>query len=75
MFLSNSRAKKIEIKCLQTNKIIKTELKDIRDKQIIDLSDLRIQKDSCIDIEIKILEVYPGEKYKDLCIQAIIPVY
>lgn len=75
LFLANSRAKKIEIKCLQTNKIIKTELKDIRDKQIIDLSDLLIKNGSCIDLEIKIIEVYPGDKYKDLCIQAIIPVY
>ena len=75
LFEVNSRVKKIEIKCVENNGIIKIDLKDSREAQIIDLKPLKIALTSYINLEIKILEVYQGEKYKDLCIQAIIPEY
>lgn len=75
LFEANSRVKKIEIKCVENNGIIKIDLKDSREAQIIDLKPLKIALTSYINLEIKILEVFQGEKYKDLCIQAIIPEY
>ena len=73
LFKANSRVKKIEIKNLENEKVSNFLLQDIIDAQKISLSALNIQKDEYITLEIKILEVYQGEKYKDLCIQAIIP--
>ena len=73
LYNANSRAKKISIKCLNTNKSIYINLKDSNEKQIIDLKSLGISYNTYVTLEITILEVYPGEKYKDLCIQAIIP--
>ncbi len=75
LYKSNSRAKRIEIKCKENNKKLIVDLKDTREKQIIELNALGMIYNSYVNLEIKILEVYPGDKYKDLCIQAIIPEY
>ncbi|NLK46034.1 MAG: hypothetical protein GX297_05200 [Treponema sp.] len=75
LYKANSRAKKIRIKSLESEKSIEILLKDIPNEQYIDLSSLDIAYNVFTNLEITILEVYPGDKYKDLCIQAIIPVY
>lgn len=75
LYKANSRAKKIRITSLE-NKISKEfELKDIPEKQLIDLYELYSTEFEYVTLQIEILEVYPGDKYKDLCIQAIIPEY
>ena len=75
LYKANSRAKKVEIRCLETNEKIQVELNDSKEKQIVDLKKLDMKYNTDVNLEITILEVYPGEKYKDLCIQAIIPEY
>ena len=75
LYKANSRAKKIRIKNLETGSSKDFSLKDSMEMQIISLLDLNIWSNVNTNLEITILEVYPGEKYKDLCIQAIIPVY
>lgn len=72
LYNANSRVKKIEIKCLENNTTIQVSLKDSQQGQIIDLTPLKIVLNSYVNLEIKILEIYQGEKYKDLCIQAIL---
>ena len=75
LYKANSRAKKIRIKNLETGSSKDFTLKDSMEMQIISLLDLNIWSNVNTNLEITILEVYPGEKYKDLCIQAIIPEY
>ena len=75
LYKANSRAKKIRIKNLETGSSKDFTLKDSMEMQLISLLDLNIWSNVNTNLEITILEVYPGEKYKDLCIQAIIPVY
>ena len=75
LYKANSRAKTIEIKNIENGKVCKIRLKDNADMQNLSLKELNIGQKSILNLEITILEVYQGEKYKDLCIQAIIPVY
>lgn len=75
LFKANSRVKKISIRCLESNKCKEFSLNDITEGQIIDLSDLSMIYNAYAKLEITILDVYPGEKYKDLCIQSIILKY
>lgn len=69
----NSRVKKIKLTCIQTKKSEFFDVKDTKTKQIIPLDEIIDDYGEVIDIEIEILDVYRGTKYKDLCIQAIIP--
>lgn len=75
LYNANSRAKRVRIKNSENGKFIEVTLKDFDGKQSISIEKLYILQKSIINLEITILDVYPGEKYKDLCIQAIIPVY
>lgn len=75
LYNANSRAKKIKIQNIENGKNKEFVLEDISSMQKLSLEELNIKQRSLINLEITILEVYPGEKYKDLCIQAIIPVY
>lgn len=75
LYKANSRAKKIRIENKASKSKIEIELKDTPDAQIISMKALNLWFNVYSTLEITILEVYPGEKYKDLCIQAIIPVY
>lgn len=75
LYKANSRAKKIRIKNLDSGISMDVVLEDKFEKQTIDIKDLALYYNIFTTIEITILEVYPGDKYKDLCIQAIIPVY
>ncbi|MCQ2580003.1 MAG: hypothetical protein MJ159_04850 [Treponemataceae bacterium] len=75
LYKANSRAKKIRIKSLESGNSIEVTLKDTPEKQTIPINELNLYDNIYTNLEITILEVYPGDKYKDLCIQAIIPEY
>ena len=75
LYKANSRAKKIKIRNLETGNFIEINLIDTPAVQNISLEKLDVSYNVYTTLEITILEVYPGDKYKDLCIQAIIPVY
>ena len=75
LYKANSRAKKVKITCLESNYRIVVDLKDSPEKQLISLLNGMVSDNDYETVEIEILEVYPGEKYKDLCIQAIIPEF
>ena len=73
LYEENSRVKKIKITCLQTKREKTVDVKDTSESQFISISDLILYFGDVFDFEIEVLEVYPGTKYSDLCIQAIIP--
>lgn len=75
LYKANSRAKRVKITCLESNYRIVVDLKDSPEKQLISLLNGMVSDNDYETVEIEILEVYPGEKYKDLCIQAIIPEF
>ena len=75
LYNANSRVKKIRIKNLESGNTTELMLKDTSDMQEININSLIMSYNEYISLEITILEVYPGDKYKDLCIQAIIPIY
>ena len=75
LYKANSRVKKIRIKNLESGNTTELMLKDTSDMQEININSLIMSYNEYISLEITILEVYPGDKYKDLCIQAIIPIY
>ena len=66
---------KIMRKKSKTQKAKEVLLMDTKEAQIIPIVDLDTKNNSKINLEITILDIYPGEKYQDLCIQAIIPSY
>ncbi|MDR2478520.1 MAG: hypothetical protein LBD48_04320 [Treponema sp.] len=71
LYMVNSRVKQIKITKVDDNRSKIVNVRDERTPQIIDISDLRARENTILRIEI--LSVYPGAKYKDLCIQAIMP--
>lgn len=73
LYTANSRVRKIRIKNIQTGDSKEVILRDTPEAQNITFNDLNISKSKNITLEITILEVYPGDRFKDLCIQAIIP--
>ena len=75
LYKANSRVKKVRIKNLESGSSRDFLLKDTPEMQEISLSNLILWHNVFTTLEITILDVYPGEKYKDLCIQAIIPSY
>ena len=64
----NTRVKKIKVTNTDTQKSKSLIVKDIKNEQTLDISDLG--KGRNYDIEIQ--EVYEGNKYKDLCIQYLV---
>lgn len=64
----NSRVKKIKVTNTDTKKSKSFIVKDIKNEQTLDISDLG--KGQNYDIEIQ--EVYEGNKYKDSCIQYLL---
>ena len=73
LYEANSRVKKVRITCRQTKKTVLVDLKDTNKKQIISLDEIIDDYGEVVDVELEILDVYPGSKYKDVCIQAILP--
>ena len=64
----NTRVKKIKVTNTDTQKSKSLIVKDIKNEQTFDISDLG--KGRNYDIEIQ--DVYEGNKYKDLCIQYLV---
>lgn len=75
LYKANSRAKLICIKNLNNNMCFYVQFTDTPAEQEIECNYLHLVEGSTSKIEITFLKVYPGEKYKDLCIQAIIPEF
>jgi hypothetical protein len=71
LFNDNSRLKQIKIVNLNNKRNKTVLLKDTKDPQIIDIGEL--QPGEGTKIEIEVLSVYEGSRFKDLCIQAILP--
>jgi hypothetical protein len=73
LFTVNSRAKEIKLTNLNNGRSKKMTVEDSNNLQVFGISDLspifRLDKNTRLEIEI--LSVYPGTKYKDLCIQSI----
>ena len=72
LYEQNSRVKKIEITNLDTKQKSTYDIKDSAEKQTILIQKKSDSANQVGRYAIKILEVYPGTKYKDLCIQAIL---
>ena len=70
LFENNSRPKKISINFIKSKIQKEYVLKDSPNPQIINLDGL-----FCEEIEIVIIDVYPGKKYKDTCISTIFSMY
>ncbi len=75
LYKSNSRARIIQIKNIETGLSKTIVLEDSTSLQIFDLDELWINLDLYKTLEFTIEDVYCGEKYDDLCIQAILPIY
>lgn len=69
----NSRVKKIKATCIETKKSKVFDLRDTDKKQIISVDEVIGCYGEVVTIEFEIIDVYYGSKYKDLCIQAIVP--
>lgn len=69
LYTANSRVKEMKITNLNNGKSQIETVEDSKIPRTIDISDLSPNKNTRLEIEI--LSVYPGEKYKDLCIQSI----
>ena len=72
LYNQNSRVKKIEITNKDTNKKQTFDLQDTKEKQTFTIQNITDTSNHVGRFSIKILEVYPGTKYKDLCIQSIL---
>ncbi len=75
LYNNNSRVRKVNIKNLKLNTQMELELQDTKDRQIVDISQILCETGLMTTIEIEILSAYPGNKWSDLCIQAILPVF
>jgi len=69
LFEANSRVKQIKLTNLNNGKSKIRTIEDSASPQSIELSDLSPSRN--MRLEIEILSVYPGAKYRDLCIQSI----
>lgn len=65
---NNSRIKKIKITNKDTKKTKIYEIKDIKEEQSFEISELGFGN----NYDIEVLEVYNGKKYTDLCIQYMV---
>lgn len=74
LYEQNSRLKTIKVINMDTQESKIYELQDTPDKQELLIQKKNNNENQVGRYKIQILEVYPGTKYKDLCIQAIIPI-
>lgn len=70
-----ARAHAVKIKNVETGFSKVILLEDTADPQVFSFEDIWMFIDLYKTLEITIESVYPGEKYENLCIQSIIPVY
>ena len=75
LFLKNSRVKKIKLTNIKTGswKVVGV-YGDAESLSQIDVRSRAFTEEANI-LEVEMLEVYPGTKYDDLCLQAIIPCF
>jgi len=73
LFYENSRVLRMKISSINTKKVKVVLLEDGPKIQRVDIFDIISEKDGSDTLIIEILDVYKGNKYKDLCIKAIIP--
>ncbi|MGI5173915.1 hypothetical protein H0R92_09995 [Treponema sp. OMZ 840] len=73
LYNKNSRVKKITIKNIDIKKEKDFLLEDNTNPQFLDISDICKPYFGVQRLQLIILDIYPGTKYKDLCIQAIVP--
>lgn len=69
LYLNNSRAKEIEIEFIESGMKQIVFLEDSGYLQFVPLCNVNSRK-----LKIKLLSIYEGDKYSDLCINCIIPV-
>lgn len=69
-FKNNSRVKKAALYMNGEHKF-NIELDDIETAQVFDLGKWSLEGAEKFTVELKILEIYPGEKYNDLCVSEI----
>lgn len=72
LYEQNSRIKKIEIINIDTNQKLVFDLKDSPKAQSVLIQKNPKKNNQVGRFKIKILEVYPGTKYKDLCLQSLL---
>ena len=73
LYKQNSRAKRLSVRYVEVGKTVEFNLADSPEKQSFAWNKYFGDDGEVATLEITILEVYPGSKYKDLCIQAIVP--
>lgn len=66
LFKENSRVKKIKVKDLLTNEEFIFDIEDTPNPQLLDLKEYKHW-----NLEIEIIDIYEGTKYKDTCINSI----
>ena len=69
LFTANSRVKRIKLLNLHNGRSIIKNIRDSKAPQNIDIRNLNPSQN--MRLEIEILSIYPGSKFRDLCIQAI----
>ncbi|MBJ2175339.1 hypothetical protein JBL43_13885 [Aureibaculum sp. A20] len=67
---NNSRAKKIALS-INGKHYAYLELEDVKNVQIFTIDAQKFLADTNLTFEFKIMEIYPGKKYEDLCISEI----
>lgn len=74
LYEKNARVKKMKVTIGKKSKVV--ELKDTKEKQFFNVDDLVAANPEKIQVvTFEILEVYPGSKYQDVCIDAIYPYF
>ncbi len=72
LYINNSRVKKLQVSCIESGIDAIYELEDTPNLQTIKLpKEINTQ---VITVRFKILEVYPGNKWEDICINMIVPM-
>ncbi|QCX38217.1 hypothetical protein FF125_07150 [Aureibaculum algae] len=67
---NNSRAKKLALS-INGKQYAYLELEDVRNVQIFTIDAQKFLADTNLTFDLKIMEIYPGKKYDDLCISEI----
>ncbi len=72
LYMNNSRVKKLQVSCVEAGIDTVYELEDTPNLQTIKLP--KEIKTNLITVRFTVLEVYPGNKWGDICINMIIPM-
>lgn len=72
LFKQNSRVKKLRLTDVDSNLCKEIEIRDTKNPQTIDFRDIIKTNNRTVRLILEVLDVYSGQKYDDLCIQAIL---